>query len=394
MAIKLSSLSLFVATPEQVRESRRRTSSEWANGRSLEEYLLRDAYLEQQEHARNGRLITWVLAPRDTPASLDFLSSCETYRREGIVWRQASSDDGVASGPIPERVVCYGIASVFTPSSFRGKGYARHMMRLLHWVLADASRLPKAFPDEWGAPPARFPHAGEGRFSALWSDIGSNFYKGCGPTSDQEGWIVRDSLSTMWDVRREEQLVEEREPTNWTWLDMAGVSELWERDADDMIHAQGVPDNLGVSFTFLPNKGVAAFQHQRNIHILDRLVPSIQHWGVAVRPDSPAAIPDTYATWSFEVRPPEREPKTLMITRLKSRPETFEKLLEMVMIIAKRQGMDKIEVYNLPGELQPTATSLGGITSEREEHMPAFKWYGTEDLSQLAWLHNERFCWC
>lgn len=115
---KLSSLSLFPATPEQVIESRRRTLS-------LEEYLHRDAISDRQEHARDGRLITWVLAPRNDPTTLDFVPSCETFRREGLVWRRSSSAGG-ESVTVPERlgVTCYGIASVLTPSSLWGKGYA------------------------------------------------------------------------------------------------------------------------------------------------------------------------------------------------------------------------------------------------------------------------------
>lgn len=95
-ATVLSSLSLFAATPEQILESRRRSSVEWGKDLSLEEYLARDEFTDKQEVACNGRLITWyvsrrsaiylnkylvhrVLAPRSDPTSLSFLCSCETY---------------------------------------------------------------------------------------------------------------------------------------------------------------------------------------------------------------------------------------------------------------------------------------------------------------------------
>ncbi|GLB41951.1 putative expressed protein [Lyophyllum shimeji] len=388
----LSSLSLFPATPEQVIESRRRTAIAWGKDMTLEEYLHRDDVSDTQEHARDGKLITWVLAPRDDPTSLNFVSSCETFRREGLVWRRPPPPpDGEDSVPMPERVTCYGIASVFTPPSLRGNGYAAHMMRLLHWVLAETSWLPKVFSEEWGTPPARVAHAGDGWFSALWSDIGRDFYKRCGPTMDQEGWIVRSPASTVWNVSAE-ILLSEADPTNWTWLDEAGVLELWEKDADNVAHTLGLPDNYRVSLTFLPNKGVAAFQHQRNIHILNRLVPPIQYWGIMAKHDSQDAILDTFATWSFEVRLPGL--KTLIITRLRSRPESFKSLMSTVMAVAKQQGMERVEVYSLPDELQSVAASMGGITFEREEHLPAFKWYGAEKSSEVAWLLNEKFCWC
>ena len=57
-------LSLFSATPEQVIESRKRTAVQWARGQSLEEYLRRDEIMDQDEHAANGKLITWCAYSR------------------------------------------------------------------------------------------------------------------------------------------------------------------------------------------------------------------------------------------------------------------------------------------------------------------------------------------
>lgn len=59
LSMNLSSLSLFVATPEQVVESRRRTFESFGNGMTVEEYLQRDALSDEQEHAHHGKLLTW-----------------------------------------------------------------------------------------------------------------------------------------------------------------------------------------------------------------------------------------------------------------------------------------------------------------------------------------------
>jgi hypothetical protein len=56
---ELSSLSIFQATREQVLESRRRSFAEWHKGMSLKQFLFRDEFLETQEHASCGKLITW-----------------------------------------------------------------------------------------------------------------------------------------------------------------------------------------------------------------------------------------------------------------------------------------------------------------------------------------------
>ncbi|KAG5643102.1 hypothetical protein DXG03_001566 [Asterophora parasitica] len=385
MTIALSSLSLFVATSEQVAASRRRTYVNWGKGMTEEEYLARDAFTDKHENAQNGRLITWVLAPRDNPTSVEaFVSSCETFRREGLVWQQSSLKDS------PRNETGYGIASVFTPSSLRGNGYARHMMRLLHWVISDEKFLPKDFPEAWGTPPSRVARAGDGWFSALWSDVGPEFYKRCGPTFDQEGWVVRDAVSTIWDVPHESPNSDDEAAPGWTWLDEAEVLALWEKDADHIASNLNLPDNFQASFVFLPNKGVAAFQHRRNQHFLDQLVPRNEHWGIKAEPSTSEALPSTFATWTLDARGPG--PKTLLITRVGSRPEDFGKLFEQVAKAARRQGMEKIEIYNLPEYLQ-SVVGLG-MTSPRDEHLSAFKWYGEEKPSQVAWLLNERFVFC
>ena len=89
-------LSLYLATREQAIESRKRSSQEWANGLTLEQYLARDEALENQENAVGGRFLTWsvhsvllnlscsltpfcrVLAPRSDPETVDFMCACET----------------------------------------------------------------------------------------------------------------------------------------------------------------------------------------------------------------------------------------------------------------------------------------------------------------------------
>src|SRR5436190_19545354 len=95
------------------------------------------------------------------------------YHREAVISTSSTS------------VVAYGIASVYTPLRHREKGYAKHLMRLLHFVMADPSLLPQFPVDAWGAPPiippnVNFPYM-TAVASGLYSDVGSNFYPFCGP---------------------------------------------------------------------------------------------------------------------------------------------------------------------------------------------------------------------
>jgi len=74
----LSRLSLYPANPEQTLESRKHSFHDWGRGNSLEEYLERDEKTERHEVAWDDRFITWILAPRESRNSLNFLCSCET----------------------------------------------------------------------------------------------------------------------------------------------------------------------------------------------------------------------------------------------------------------------------------------------------------------------------
>ena len=54
------SLSIFAATYDQTIESRKRTFPHWGRGLTEETYLERDSRLSYLEHARNGKLVTWL----------------------------------------------------------------------------------------------------------------------------------------------------------------------------------------------------------------------------------------------------------------------------------------------------------------------------------------------
>lgn len=270
--------------------------------------------------------------------------------------------------------------------------------------------LPKQFPMEWGAPPPKIKYAGNGLFSALWSDVG-DFYRKCGPTSEGEGWVVVSPNSTTWNVDRV-PVAQGGSDLQCRWLDRAGVSTLWEKDATRMKSAAKFPSEARVSFTFLPQNGVAAFQHQRIEVLLNKL--EVQEFGVVIgdNQSSTVVLSDrtAFASWVIEEHPQESigstgqentpGERTLLVTRLESRAEDFSALFRAIVSVARKYGTKKIETYNLAPELRALATSVGGEHQTRKVHLSAIKWYGPELLtgeeekSEVVWLHNERYCWC
>ncbi|KAF8972632.1 hypothetical protein BDZ97DRAFT_1901166 [Flammula alnicola] len=375
-----SFLSLFPASKEQILESRTRSFASWGRGTSLDQYLARDSRSDNHEVSLNNRLVTWVLARRDSPDSLDFMCSCETYRRDGLVARKSKSGNSV-----PEDVNCYAIASVFTPAANRGKGYARHMMRLLHWLIAPREYLPKEFPIEWGSPPVRPSYISDGAFSVLYSDVGENFYRLCGPAPDKDGWLVTSPITTTWDVVKSHELLstaEREEKLAWKWLDESLVNEVWKADAALMKEEMSqISPSHTVECTFLPTKGVADFQHHRLQQFWGKMSPKPIHWGVYSNSTSRSEgslDASTFASWTLDVRPSEMN--KMIITRLRVQPKDFEELLFKVIDFAKQHSVEIVEVWNLDPN-----------TFSRDEHLPSFKWYGEGGPQHVAWIYNERY---
>ncbi|KAG2153231.1 hypothetical protein DEU56DRAFT_773828 [Suillus clintonianus] len=384
--VDLASLSLFPATRAQVEESWRRTWPQWGGALCLTEYLARETEMECMDHAKDGKMITWVLAPRDDPTTLDFMCSCEAFKRAGLVAYPPSS----ASKPNSvHKVTCYAVASVFTPPSKRGRGYAGHMMRLLHWVIASRVNLPK-FPEAWGAPPERVAEASEGLFSGLYSDVGEDFYHSAGPGGKEGGWETRGAVSTIWDVGMEE----EEDNDEWTWLTQEQLIGLWDRDARRIKKELANMPTRDASYavecpaafvTYLPTNGVCGFHIPRSTYASD-VSTAGRFWGVQSSSD-----PETYASWSVDLRPP---PPTLIITRLCASEETFPGLIAKIKQAARQAGIGKVEVWKLRDGLKDIAQRTGGRTVIRSEHLPQIVWYGPGATGNIEWAYNEKFGWC
>jgi len=291
--------------------------------------------------------------------------------------------------PKASEVACYGIATVFTPVAKRGNGYAKHMMRLLHWVMAPHSAL-SPFPEAWGTPPHL---AGNAKFSALYSDIG-DFYSLCGSREDpSEGWVIRNAFGTIWAVGEVKSEFAREESDEWEWLDIPGVDVLLKEDTEWMKNdlIESTKSTGLTSFAFLSGEGLGVSQIYRCL--FSPPVPQMNKWGVFLKNSSPKeGDPPTFATWSIDKG--EFSALTLIITRLRATPTTFRRLLYKFLEVAREHNLQNIEVWNLPKELVEIASQLGGKTAERDEHLPAFKWYGDEKAGEVDWLFNEKFCWC
>ncbi|KAF8446282.1 hypothetical protein L210DRAFT_3474926 [Boletus edulis BED1] len=390
---ELASLTLFRATPAQVLESRRRTWPEWGGVLTEGQYLERDNQMDAMEHATDSKTITWVLAPRDNPNTLDFASACETYKRKGLVRYSGSRE--------VQEATCYGVACVFTPPHKRGKGYASHMLRLLHWVTSRRTSEPGPlfhFPAEWGVPPSEVEEVENGLFSILYSAVGDSFYWETGPGVEKSGgWETRHPISTIWEVPEQGEVEQGDTDNEWTSLKYEDLDAFWAKDVQLIRRMMEIlplssPDyhtERPTAFvTYLPDRGVGSFHIFRSMFAVDSIV-SMDIWGIEKKgscTDQPI-----YATWTVDTKP---LPPVLVITRLSATEADFPALVKRIQEIARRNRIRKMEAWNVPSYLLEAAARTGGKTFARQKRLPAFKWYGEGETAEVEWVFNEKFCWC
>ncbi|KAF8322721.1 hypothetical protein DL93DRAFT_1054706 [Clavulina sp. PMI_390] len=392
-----SQTTLKIANPREVLHVRKQTYKAWGKDRmSREQYLQVARELEKTSAATPVNYCTWILVPRDNPSGRTIiLSSCETYGRASFAIRPRDNTT--------MDVDSYGIASVYTPEKHRKNGYARHMLRLLHYVLAPTNCLPPFPADLYGPPPVIGPtrvRLGAALFSVLYSDIGKDFYRSCGPTPQTSGWEVRDPWSVIWPVPEDFSV-----PTPPGFLQipydlLKGYLEVdrYKMRCDDFpgfarrgtngpSNWAAIGNNRTVHVTVQPDISNMDFLATRWKASLPGGAPRDMPWGVYHSPLTRTTPDTSYAVWV----PEPHENSTLLITRMRYENETvLESLLIAAMNQAKALGLKHVEVWNCLDRSRPVP--LGGQWYERQNHLPAIAWYGLDvPKSDVVWDYNERY---
>lgn len=134
-----NSLVLREATEEEKIKSWRNNSDAWCGKLTVEQYIGQQAVNGNQELTRNGGIRYWIFTD-----STEIYCSAETLRKRVA---RRSADGGKFS-----EEWSYGVAGVFTPAKYRGRGIASAMMRrLAEWLDGDEACC---------------------QFTALWSAVG------------------------------------------------------------------------------------------------------------------------------------------------------------------------------------------------------------------------------
>ncbi|TFY55282.1 hypothetical protein EVJ58_g8350 [Rhodofomes roseus] len=302
-----------------------------------------------------------------------------------------------------KQVIACAIASVFTPPEKRKKGYAQHMMRLLHWVVAPRSALPD-FPEAWGSPPEVPEELGlqKAQFSVLYSDVGKDFYQLCGPTAKPGGgWLASGAVETSWYADKAATGSTPGATSPHIWLTEDDAKHVWSLDVPfmraDVVEAAMTSGHTTISL--LPTKGVGAYVIQRTMSFAADGTPvlPLDTWGVLLLPSSVVGVDEvfadletqpTYATWTLDSL--NETSRALVTTRVRASKETLPALLKVLTQFALKENIQKVEMWGLPEGLQAVASESGWKTSERTDHVSACKWYGKENESELKWMFNEK----
>ncbi|KAK8076435.1 hypothetical protein PG994_003707 [Apiospora phragmitis] len=140
-------------TPEECTQIWSATAASWKDSLTLPEYLAESQYLTTVPLARDGGMNRWVLVNQKlSPGQRQFFCSCESFQKRAL-----ASDE---RGNVKESIV-QGIASVFCPPEYRGRGYGTRLMKEL------ANVLQRGWPPEDGQ---------KSIGSVLYSDIGKRYY--------------------------------------------------------------------------------------------------------------------------------------------------------------------------------------------------------------------------
>ncbi|RXK42123.1 hypothetical protein M231_00480 [Tremella mesenterica] len=186
--IPLKELMVVMAKGKQEEEHLYECWLTWGCGLTLQEFTdVAHEEMTTSGWAQNHGDTVWALVRRSDPQG-SILSACETHRTRGFLKQKG--------GNKVENAWYYGMTCVVTPAQHQRKGYATHLLRLMHYILASPLHLP-TFPSEWGSPPSPIPIELEEYFPPAWgtflsSEIGPDFYYRCLVGIDRRGWEAKE----------------------------------------------------------------------------------------------------------------------------------------------------------------------------------------------------------
>ncbi|KAI8962319.1 hypothetical protein F5Y11DRAFT_195758 [Daldinia sp. FL1419] len=391
--------SLVLAHPTDAEKRRTWTLNhrEWGGALTLEEYLKREPYLTTIPLTRDGGMTHWILTDSswsvDSGGTRPVLASCESIRKRVLV--ASPSDTTVHDG------VGHGIGSVFTYPEFRGNRYAARMLNELGTTLR-----------KWQA------HDRDAVCSALWSDIGKTYYA-------KKGWAAFPSLHVEFPATVDKIGDSAKEGGKVSPITYDNLAPLCQRDENLLKEKllRIAHETRHTSVAFAPDHDTLRWHLYRDDFIASILFKTTSPQEPTNPPFVKGALagPDgrrVWAVWSRNYHGGSGAPadhvdkNTLYILRLvieseqsESENETpsedirqaFNAVIQAALREAKRWHLGKVDLWN-PSPVAKKLIDGSGLRHrwvERDaDSIPSMMWYGDEDVRNIEWVANEKYCWC
>ncbi|KAI1779668.1 hypothetical protein F4818DRAFT_148766 [Hypoxylon cercidicola] len=401
------SLCLKHPTEEQKLRTWTLNHNEWGGALSLEDYLEREPYLTRIPLSRHGGMTHWILTDKAFTRTTEqqtepVLATCETIRKRVLVATPLGVQEGIA----------HGIGSVFTYPEHRGNRYAGRMLQELGTALKN-----------W--------QTAESVCSVLWSDIGKEYYAKKGwaafPSSHVE-FPVANEAQARW-IAQGEQEWRKAMGREVALIRYPDLEELCERD-EKLLRTQLLRTAQAAKrkcVAFAPDHDTIRWHLYRDDFIAslvfrDTPLP-LGETGIPSSVKGACAGAEGRRVWALWSRnyggsgggdPAKSVDKnTMYILRLVIEPEAaegglgdededvvtaFKALMHVALREARIWHLGKIDMWNP----SPTAKRLierSGLQHrwvERDaESIPSMMWYGDdEDVGDIEWVANEKYCWC
>ncbi|KAJ9097608.1 hypothetical protein QFC21_004642 [Naganishia friedmannii] len=397
----LAHTTLVIANPAQKRTIWRNMYQQWEKpkGCTWEVSLERNFSLLKTEKADCA-----VMGKQECEEYFKMQDGMETLRRDAKVLQEGQVKD----------VTSYVLTAVVTPPHHRKKGYATHMLSLLHYALALPLPATPSFPeDDYGPPPAAEHSPRDATFSTLWSDVGRDFYRsiriGRGERS-REGWVVGADREVRYELPPSNGEENGSTALPQGWRSFPSVSDIPSELLDTLslrtlITARGDTSAKTLAYDAPTSPGILDFTIARAVRftpakVLERNEGAIQHVYIneTTVPPSLIVLAPTYTP---------NEPHTLKISYLSLTPpvaeeETAQQYADLFTILYSRARMyscTQVEGWQLPQPLidaweEWTRDNGGKLVSHvRDEHLGALAWYGEGPGEEVAMVGGQFYAW-
>ncbi|KAH8901505.1 hypothetical protein GQ53DRAFT_740384 [Thozetella sp. PMI_491] len=381
-------LHLEHPSPEECLKIWTDTSSSWKDSLTVSAYLAESQFLTTIPLARDQGMTTWVLVDKSLPPNKrPILCSCETFRK-----RSLTAD---AEGNI-EEVVVHGVASVFCPPEYRGRGYAsRHMEELARQLR------------QWQT------EHGKSAGSVLYSDIGPAFYT-------RFGWLpnVRNMHLVL-------PAAERKELTPARLVLESDLEDLCRKDEALIRAAMATPHRVKKRVTIIPDLDHMLWHIRKEDFATKQIFGRIPRakgaiagspgklvWAIWVHryyehPDEPGEEGSNNVLFILRLVVEGDETANMPLTEQAPLAVNYDKqavalkaVLQAAQAEASEWRLDHVHMWE-PSPLIDNLVTQSGLDVTRverqEESIASMAWFQDDDETGSeppVWINNEYYAWC